>query len=206
MRQLPGQEMFNILVKILLVGTWQKKKKQTHSSCPGRSKSPAGSSCFRKTMLILSRLFLSLKHTPWRVGHKGLGPGRTDPRRTVLWPLDQGGEIPADGEPGPGELRAWLQVAVTVGLASGRCGDTCLQDVEGASRRLWAFLVTASFSGGLAPQGGEVDYQQSQWPPTRRQSLFLRGARSDCRQGSASPGGVACHLEPVTQWGLAVPA
>ena len=34
-----GGELFNILVKILLVGTWQKKP---HSNFSGWSKSPAG--------------------------------------------------------------------------------------------------------------------------------------------------------------------
>lgn len=59
-------------------------------------------------------------------------------------------------------------VVMTVGLASGRCGDTCLHDVTDTSRRLWALLVTASFSGGCAPQGGKADHWQSQWTPTRR--------------------------------------
>lgn len=72
MRQLPSQEMFNILVKILLVGTWQKKNKPTVAALGG-ARALLASSCFRKTMLILSRLFLSLKHTPWRAGSQRLG-------------------------------------------------------------------------------------------------------------------------------------
>lgn len=65
-----GGELFNILVKILLVGTWQKNPTVIS---PGGARALLAFSCFRKTMLILSRLFLSLKHTRWRAGSQRLG-------------------------------------------------------------------------------------------------------------------------------------
>ena len=121
MRQLPSQEMFNILVKILLVGTWQKKNKPTVAALGG-ARALLASSCFRKTMLILSRLFLSLKHTPWRAGSQRLGaredessqdcaaaaePGGRNPSRRRAWTRRAASLAPGGGDGGAGVWQVW---------------------------------------------------------------------------------------------------
>lgn len=54
MRQLPGQELFNILVKILLVGTWQKDPAVAAS---GGARALLAFWCFRKTVSIFRVYF-----------------------------------------------------------------------------------------------------------------------------------------------------